>query len=193
TLEDKIICDLDKTTDFSQRSPKNCPNCGNPVKGHYCQGCAVLRQKFKEDLFASGVKHGIIQDSSEPSNDNSNVANAPREPFVVNQDPGKNSSQSPPQINHHCCYGCGDTLEGTPPAVQSFDPKSDLVHKSPNVFNPPPQLPFISCEFYENDARYGHYCTPQVPFDYPELCYDQDFNFPQEFQVFHDFQQQDWK
>ncbi|GJY94670.1 hypothetical protein Tco_0511031 [Tanacetum coccineum] len=29
-----------------------------------------------------------------------------------------------------------------------------------------------------NDARYGHYCTPQVPFIYPELCYNQDFNLP---------------
>nr|GEX54689.1 hypothetical protein [Tanacetum cinerariifolium] len=219
TLVDKIIFYLDKTTDFSQQSPQNCPKCGNPVKGHYRQGCAVLRQKFKEDLFASGVKHEIIQDFFELSNDNSNVANAPREPFVVNQDPGKNSSQSPPHINHHCCYECGDPLEGIfcrqctcklcgngahyeyncppkvpiipdpdpfnnqtikelPPTMQSFDPKSDLVHKSPNVFNPPPQLPFISCEFCGNDARYGHYCTPQVPLVYPEPCYNQDFNFP---------------
>nr|GEW71292.1 hypothetical protein [Tanacetum cinerariifolium] len=192
-LGDKIICDLDKTTYFSQESPQSCPKCGNPVKGHYCQGCVILRQKFKEDLFASGVKHGIIQDSSEPSNDNSNVVNAPREPFVVNQDPGKNSLQSPSQINHHCCYGCGDPLKGIcchqctcklcengahygyncppkvliipdpepfnnqtikelPPTMQSFDPKSDLVHKSPNVSNPPSQLPFISCEFCGNDA-----------------------------------------
>nr|GEY95386.1 reverse transcriptase domain-containing protein [Tanacetum cinerariifolium] len=137
------------------------------------QGCAALRKKFKEDLFTSAIKHGIILDSSEPSNDNSNVVNAPREPFVVNQDPDKISSQSPPQINHHCCYGCGDPLEGIfchqctcklcgngahygyncppkvqiipdpepfnnqtikelPPTVQSFDPKPDLVHKSPN-------------------------------------------------------------
>nr|GEV16450.1 hypothetical protein [Tanacetum cinerariifolium] len=204
-LRDKIICDLDKTPDFSQRSPQNCPKCGNPVKGHYCQGCAVIRQTFKEDLFASAIKHGIIQDSSEPSNDNSNVVNAPREPFVVNQDPGKNSSQSPPQINHHCCCECGDPSEGIfsrqctcklcgngahygyncppkvliildpepfnnqtikelPPTMQSFDPKPDLVHKSPNVFNPPPQLSFISCEFCRNEAQ---------------------------FQGFHDFQQQD--
>nr|GEV81987.1 hypothetical protein [Tanacetum cinerariifolium] len=207
TLGDKIICDLDKTTNFSQRSPQNCPKCGNPVKGHYCQGCAVLRQTFKGDLFASGVKHGIIQDFFEPSNDNSNVANAPREPFVVNQDPGKNSSQSPPRISNHRCYGCGDPLEvpiildpepfhnqtikELPPTMQSFDPKPDLVHKSPNVSNPPPKLPFISCEFCRNDARYGHYCTPQVSFVYPKQCYNQDFNFLQEFQVFHDFQQQD--
>ncbi|GJV52044.1 hypothetical protein Tco_1447785 [Tanacetum coccineum] len=44
-----------------------------------------------------------------------------------------------------------------------------------------------SCEFCGNDARYGHYSTPQVLFIYPEPCYNQDFNFPQDF---HDFQQQ---
>ncbi|GJY89851.1 hypothetical protein Tco_0505047 [Tanacetum coccineum] len=44
-----------------------------------------------------------------------------------------------------------------------------------------------SCKFCGNDARYGHYYTPQVPFIYSEPCYNQDFNFPQDF---HDFQQQ---
>nr|GEW37336.1 hypothetical protein [Tanacetum cinerariifolium] len=211
-LRDKIICDLDKTPDLSQRSPQNCPKCRHPVDGHYCQGCALLRKKFKGDLFTSGIEHGILQDSSEPSNDNTSVANAPRELFVVNQDPCKNSSQSPPQINHYCCYGCGDPLEGIfchqctcklcgngvhygyncpskvsiipnhepfnnqtikelPPTVQSFDPKYDLVHNSPNVFDPPSRLPFYSCEFCENDARYGHYCTPQVPIP---ACYNDD-------------------
>nr|GEU83641.1 hypothetical protein [Tanacetum cinerariifolium] len=209
-LGDKIICDLDKTPDLPQRSPQNCPKCGHPVDGHYCQGCALLRKKFKEDLFTYCIENGILQDSSEPSNDNTNVVNAPREPFVVNQDPGKNSSQSPPQINHHCCYGYGDPLEcifcrqctcelcgngahygyncppkvpvvpdlepfnnqtikELPPTVQIFDPKSDLIHDSSNVFDPPPQLPFISCEFCGNDARYRHYCTPQIP-----ACYDDD-------------------
>nr|GEV30689.1 hypothetical protein [Tanacetum cinerariifolium] len=206
----------------------NCPKCGHPVNGHYCQGCALLRKKFKEDLFTSCIEHGILQDSFEPSNDNINVVNAPREPFVRNQDPGKNSSQSPPQINHHCCYSCGDPLEGIfcrqctcelcgndahygyncpstvsiipnpehfnnktikelPPIVPSFDPKSNLVYDYPNVFDPPPQLPFISCEFCGNDARYGHYCTPQVLFIYLEPCYNQDFDFPKDF---YDFQQQ---
>nr|GFB86033.1 hypothetical protein [Tanacetum cinerariifolium] len=163
-------------------------------------------------------------------------------PFVLNQDPGKNSSQSPPQINHHCCYGCGDSLENIffrqctcelcgkgahygynclpkvliipdpepfnnqtidkiLQTLPSFDPtcyskdgklftydsKSNLVHDSPNIFNPPPQHPLYSCEFCGNDARYGDYCTPQVLFVYPKPCYNQDFNFPQSF---HDFQQQ---
>nr|GEU31906.1 hypothetical protein [Tanacetum cinerariifolium] len=202
------------------------PTCSSDTNWFCNSGCAFLRKKFKEDLFTSGIEHGIYQDPFEPSNDNPNVVNAPREPFVVNQDPGKTSSQSPPQTKHHCCYGYGDPLEGIfchqctcelcgngarygyncpskvpiipnpkpfnnqtikelTPTVQSFDPKSDLDHKSPNVFNPPPQLPFISCEFYGNDARYGHYCTPQVPFVYPEPCYNQDLNFPQEFQDYY--------
>ncbi|GJT95988.1 hypothetical protein Tco_1091506 [Tanacetum coccineum] len=41
-----------------------------------------------------------------------------------------------------------------------------------------------SCEFCGNDA---HYCTHQVPFIYPEPCYNQDFNFQQDS---HEFQQQ---
>nr|GEZ08673.1 hypothetical protein [Tanacetum cinerariifolium] len=169
-LEDKIICDLDKTPDFSQRFPQNCPKCGHPV-----------------------------DDSFEPSNDNPNVANAPRELFVVNQDPEC-------IFCHQCtCKLCGNgahygynyppkvsiilylenfnnqTIKELSPTVQSFDPKSDLVHDSPNVFDLPPPLPFILCEFYENDARYGHYSTPQVSFVYPKPCYNQDFNFSQDF------------
>nr|GEV67765.1 hypothetical protein [Tanacetum cinerariifolium] len=241
-LGDKIICDLDKTPDLSQQSPQNCPKCGNPVDGHYCQGCSLLRKKFKEDLFTSCIENEILQDSSKPPNDNTNVDNTLQEQFIINQDPGKNSSQSPPQINHHCCYGCGDPLEDIfchqcscelcgngahygyncppkvliipnskpfnnqtikehPPTVPSFDTTcysedrnpltndstSNLVHDSPNIFDPPSQFLFYSCQFCGNDTRYGHYCTPQVPFIYPEPCYNQDFNFPLDF---HDFQQQ---
>nr|GEU94352.1 hypothetical protein [Tanacetum cinerariifolium] len=114
SLRDKIICNLNKTHDLSQRLPQNCAKCGNPVDGHYCQGCALLRKKFKEDLFTYCIENGIFQDfqdTSEPSNDNTNVVNALQEPFIVKQDPSENSSQRPPQINHHCCYGCGDLLE----------------------------------------------------------------------------------
>nr|GEV05389.1 hypothetical protein [Tanacetum cinerariifolium] len=53
------------------------------------------------------------------------------------------------------------TIKELQPTVQSFDPKSDLVYNSPNVFDPPPQLPFYSYEFCRNDARYSHYYTPQ--------------------------------
>ncbi|GKF24395.1 hypothetical protein Tco_0076717 [Tanacetum coccineum] len=241
-LVDKIICDL---PDSSQRPPPSCARCGTPVDGSYCRGCALLRKKFKEDLFTYCVENGIfqdLQDTSESSDDNTNVVNAPQEPFVVKQGPGVNSSQIPPQINHNCCFECGDSLDGifcqrctckscgkgahygyncppqipivskpepcnnqtvnefpkTLPSVQptsctgdensfTYDSKPKFVDNSPNVFNPPPQPPMYSCEFCGNDARYGHYCTPQVPFIYPEPGYNQDFNFPQNF---HGFPQQ---
>nr|GEX52587.1 hypothetical protein [Tanacetum cinerariifolium] len=41
---------------------RNCPKCGNPVDDHYCQGCALLRTKFKEDLFTYCIENGILQD-----------------------------------------------------------------------------------------------------------------------------------
>ncbi|GJS83127.1 hypothetical protein Tco_0749668 [Tanacetum coccineum] len=43
---------------------------------------------------------------------NSNVVNAPREPFVVKQDPSVNSSQKSPLIDQKCCCECGDSLDG---------------------------------------------------------------------------------
>nr|GEU54160.1 hypothetical protein [Tanacetum cinerariifolium] len=102
------------------KPPENyarCTRCGHPVDGPYCQGCALLRQELKANL----VTHSLdFQNTSEPSNDNTNVYNAPREPFVVKQDHNslndslslsENSSQSPPHINH-CCYECGDPLDG---------------------------------------------------------------------------------
>nr|GFA96213.1 hypothetical protein [Tanacetum cinerariifolium] len=148
----------------------------------------------------------------------------------------KTSSQSPPNINH-CCYECGDPLDGIfckrctckscgkdahigyncPSKVSvisnpepcnnqtidellqtltifhltfhseaespfTLDSTPTYVDESPNVFNPPPQPSMYPCEFCENDAYYGHYCAPQALFIYPEQCYNQDFNFPQDFQ-----------
>nr|GEW72899.1 hypothetical protein [Tanacetum cinerariifolium] len=107
-LRDKIICDLDKTPDLSQRPSRNCPKYGNPV-----------------------------DDSFDPSNDNTNVVNALQEPFVVNQDPGKNSSQIPPQINHHCCYRCGDSVEDI------------FCHQ-------------CTYELCGKGAHYGYNCSPKV-------------------------------
>nr|GEV79606.1 MAK10-like protein [Tanacetum cinerariifolium] len=141
SLRDRIICDLNKTPDLFQEPSQNCPKCGNPVDGQYCQGCALLRKKFKEDMFTYCIENEIFQDfqdTSEPSNDNTNVVNAPQEPFVVKQDPGKNSSQSPPYINYHCCYGCGDPLEDI------------FCHQ-------------CTCELCRKGAHYGYNCPPKVP------------------------------
>nr|GEV75775.1 putative reverse transcriptase domain-containing protein [Tanacetum cinerariifolium] len=169
SLMDKIICDLNKTSDLSQRPPQNCPKCENLVDSHYCQGCALLRKKFKEDLFTYCIENGILQDSFEPSNDNNNVVNALQEPFVVKQDPGahygyKFPSKVPIIPNLEPCNN--QTIDDLPQTVPSFDPTSysgdgnsftydstsNLVHDSPNVFNPPLQPPLYSCKFCENDA-----------------------------------------
>nr|GEY12341.1 hypothetical protein [Tanacetum cinerariifolium] len=140
SLIDKIICDLNKTPDLYQEPPQNYPKCGNPVDDHYCQGCALLRKKFKEDLFTYCIENRIFQDfqdTSEPSNNNTNIVNALQEPFVVKQDPGKSSSQSPPHIIHHCFYGCGDSLEDI------------FCHQ-------------CTCESCGKGAHYGYNCSPKV-------------------------------
>nr|GEY31431.1 hypothetical protein [Tanacetum cinerariifolium] len=220
SLVDKIICDLNKAPDsphlhtFSSNQ-LHCFHCKDVLgDGEFCQRCTCTR-------CGSGLNKGLCLICKHNQNS-------------LNDSPSfsKNSSQSPPHINHHCCYECGDPLEGIfcrqctcklcgnaahygynfppkvpillnpkpfnnqtikelPPTVPSFDSKSDLVRDYPNVFDPPLQLPLISCEFCGNDAYYGHYCTPQVSFVYPVPCYNQDFNFSPEFQEFHDFQQQD--
>ncbi|GJW29949.1 hypothetical protein Tco_0046824 [Tanacetum coccineum] len=114
-LIDKFVRDPNKMSDSSQRPPQDCMKCGNPVEGPSCQGCALWRKKLKEVWFTICHENGIYQDllnTFESSDDNTNVVNAPQEPFVVKQDLGENSSQSPPQINHNCCYECGDSLDG---------------------------------------------------------------------------------
>nr|GEX48896.1 hypothetical protein [Tanacetum cinerariifolium] len=105
----------------------NCPKCGNPVDGHYCQGCSLLRKKFKEDLFTYCIENGILQDSSEASNDNTIVFNALQEPFVV---------QTRPRRGAHYGYNCppkvpvvpdpepfnNQTVVELPQTLPSFDP-----------------------------------------------------------------------
>nr|GEX09161.1 hypothetical protein [Tanacetum cinerariifolium] len=136
--------------------------------GEFCQRCTCMR-------CGSGLSKGlclICKNNQNSLNDSLSIS--------------ENSSQSPPHINHHCCYECGDPLDGifckrcTYKSPFTCDSTPNYVDESPNIFNPPPQPPVYSCEFYENNARYGHYCTPQVPFIYPEPCYNQDFNFPQD-------------
>ncbi|GKE35679.1 hypothetical protein Tco_1455001, partial [Tanacetum coccineum] len=108
SLKDKILV---PEPDSSPR----CARCGTSVDGPSCSGCAFLRKEIEEDLLAYCVENGIFkefEDTSESSDDNTNVVNALQEPCVANQDPGVKSSQDPPQIDHNCCYECGDSLDG---------------------------------------------------------------------------------
>nr|GFB70250.1 hypothetical protein [Tanacetum cinerariifolium] len=78
---------------------------------------------------------------------------------------------------------CYSKKENSVPCIS----KPNVVDESSNIFNPPPQPPIYSCEICGSNAQYGHYCTPQAPFNNPEQGYSQDLNFPQNV---HDFQQQ---
>ncbi|GJS23589.1 hypothetical protein Tco_0452221 [Tanacetum coccineum] len=139
-LIDKFVRDPNKTPDLSP----SCPKCGTPIDGQYCQGCALLRKKIQEDLYAFCDENGIfqdLQDISKSSKDNANVVNAPREPFLW-----ENFDLT--------CYSEGKNS-------LTCVSKPDFVDDSPNVFNPPPLPPTDSYEFYGNDAYYVQ--PPQSP------------------------------
>ncbi|GJX29758.1 hypothetical protein Tco_0237837 [Tanacetum coccineum] len=137
---DKFVIDSNKTPDLSQQPP-NCPKCGNPVEGLYCRQCALIRKKLEE------VSQDF-QDTSESSNDNPDIVDAPQEPFVFNQDPGENSLPSPPQIDH-CCHECGDSLDG--------------------IF-----CRRCTCKSCGKGAHYGYNCPPKAPIiSNPEPCKNQ--------------------
>ncbi|GJT28244.1 hypothetical protein Tco_0908519 [Tanacetum coccineum] len=200
SLEDKILVPIPDLSQRPLKIKKNCLDCRDPVHGLYCRQCALIR-KTLEEVFQD------FQDTSESSDDDTNFVN--QEPFVVKQGPdscGKGAHigfncptkvsiiSKPEPCNNQTVNEFPQTLPSVHPTSCSrdensftYDSKPNFVDDSPNVFNPPPQPPMYSCKFCGNDARYGHYCTPQVLFIYPEPCYNQDFNFPQDF---HDFQQQ---
>ncbi|GKD65241.1 hypothetical protein Tco_1307349 [Tanacetum coccineum] len=146
SLEDKILVPV---PDSSQRPlifENFYLNYGDPVHGLYFRQCALIR-KTLEEIFQD------FQDTSESSDDDTNFVNENQEPFVVDQDPGKNSSQSPPLIDHHCCYECGDSL------------KDIFCHR-------------CTCEFCGNGAHIGYNCPPMKVsiISKPEPCNNQTVN-----------------
>ncbi|GKE33271.1 hypothetical protein Tco_1452593 [Tanacetum coccineum] len=135
-LEDKILV---------PKPPQNCATCGDPVDGLYCRSCAFVRKCLNEGWYTIHDENEILN-TSESSNHNTNIVSAPQEPIVFNQDPGKKSSQSPPQINHNCCYECGDSLDG--------------------IF-----CQRCTCKSCGNGAHIGYNCPPKAPIiSNPELC-----------------------
>nr|GEU57716.1 transposase, MuDR, MULE transposase domain protein [Tanacetum cinerariifolium] len=81
---------------------------------------------------------------------------------MIQQGPGENSSQSPPHIDHHCCYGCSESLD------------SIFCHQ-------------YTCESCGNGAHYGYNCPPKVPIiSNSEPCHNQNVDeFPQTLPSFH--------
>nr|GEZ26870.1 hypothetical protein [Tanacetum cinerariifolium] len=83
------------------------------------------------------------------------------DPLALLLDPGENSSQSPPQIGHHC-YGCGNSLDG--------------------IF-----CRRCTCESCGNGAHIGYNFPPKVLIiSNPEPCHNQNIDeFPQTLLCFH--------
>ncbi|GJX47657.1 hypothetical protein Tco_0272847, partial [Tanacetum coccineum] len=127
-LKDKILV---------PKPPQNCATCGDPVDGLHCRSCAFVRKCLNEGWYTIPDENEILN-TFESSNDNTNIDSAPQEPFVFNQDPGENSSQSPLQINHNCCFECGDSL-------------TDIFGQR------------FTCKSYGNGAHIGYNCPPKVP------------------------------
>nr|GEU33017.1 hypothetical protein [Tanacetum cinerariifolium] len=162
---DKFVRNSNKTPDSSQRPPYDRPRCGSPVDGLYCHDCALLQKKLKEVLFIICDEHKSSKDvlnTSKSSNGDSNVVSMPQEPVVFNQDPGENSSQSPPLIEHHCCYGCGNSLD--------------------SIF-----CQRCTCKSCGKGAHYGYNCPPKVLIiSNPEPYHDQNVEeFPHTLPSFH--------
>ncbi|GJU09464.1 hypothetical protein Tco_1131860 [Tanacetum coccineum] len=153
SLEDKILV---------PKPLQNCATCGNPVDGLYCRHCVFVRKCLNEGWYTIHDENEILN-TSKSSKNNTNVVSAPQEPFVFNQDPGENSSQSPLQINHNCCYKCGDLLDDE--NSFTYDSKPNSFNDSPNILTHPPQLQFETYlyEICGNNAHYGYDCPPQFP------------------------------
>nr|GEW07171.1 hypothetical protein [Tanacetum cinerariifolium] len=85
----------------------------------------------------------------------------PQEPIVFNQVPGENSSQSTPQIDHHCCYGCGDSLDGINEA--DCDPEEEIRLIEKLLYDnssPRPPKEFI---FENSDAAIESFSPSPIP------------------------------
>ncbi|GJW11617.1 hypothetical protein Tco_1577444 [Tanacetum coccineum] len=161
SLNDKIL------VSESNSSPC-CARCGTPVDGPSCRGCAFLRKKFDEDLLAYCVENGIFkdfQDTSESSDDNTNVVNALREPCVVNQDPSVKSSQDPPQIDYNCAhygYNCPPKV----PIISNPEQCNQTINELPQI------LPIVhpTCN-YEAENSFAYDLNPNSFDNSPNFSY----------------------
>nr|GEW10147.1 hypothetical protein [Tanacetum cinerariifolium] len=147
---DKIICDLNKAPDsphlhtFSSNQ-RHCFHCKDVLRdGEFCQRCTCMRCE-------SGLSKGpcLICENNQNSLNNT--------PSI-----SKNSSQSPPHINHNCCYECGDPLDG-------------IFYK------------LCTGKSCGKGAHIGYNCPPKVlVISNPEPCKSQTIDeLPQTLQSFH--------
>nr|GEX30125.1 hypothetical protein [Tanacetum cinerariifolium] len=198
---DKIICDLNKAPDSPHLhtfSPNqfHCFHCKDVLGDvEVCQRCTCISANssqnpphIDERCYECGdALDGIFcqQCTSKSCGKGAHTGfNCPPKVLIIsNPEPcNQTMNNEPPQTSPSFDPTCHFEKETSLPCVS----KPNFVDESPNVFNHPPQPPIYSCEFYGANAQQGHFCTPQVPFIYPEPGYSQDFNFPlDQFGDFH--------
>ncbi|GJR72254.1 hypothetical protein Tco_0084619 [Tanacetum coccineum] len=130
---------------------RHCFDCKDVLgDGEFCQRCTCMR-------CGSGLSKGLCLICASRYGNNPN-------PNSLNDSPNisENVSQRSPHIDHHCCYGCGDSLDG--------------------IF-----CQRCTCESCGNGAHYGYNCPPKVPtISNPEPCHNQNVDeFPQTLPSFH--------
>nr|GEY87507.1 hypothetical protein [Tanacetum cinerariifolium] len=187
---DKFVHDPNKTLASSQRPPHDCPKCGNPVNGLYCQHCALLWKKLKEDPDENssqsipqidhqccygcgdsldGIFCQLCTCKSFGKGAHYGYNCPPKVSIIFNPKPYHNQNveefpQTLPSSHLTCYFGDENSF--------AYDSTPNFVNDSPNVFNPPPQPPTYSYEFCGNDAHYRHDCPPQVLFIYQVVNLD---------------------
>nr|GFB08231.1 hypothetical protein [Tanacetum cinerariifolium] len=186
TVEDKILVPK------PPKNYARCTRCGYLVDGPNCQGCALLRQELEENLDNGSFVDKIIfraPDSpdqfycfhckdvlrygeackrctctkcgSGPGKGLCYICGHNQNSLNDSPSISETSSQSPPNINH-CCYECGDPLDG-------------IFCKQ------------CTCKSCGKDAHIGYNCPSKVPvISYPEPCNNQTINeLPQTLPIFH--------
>nr|GEZ85662.1 hypothetical protein [Tanacetum cinerariifolium] len=128
-----------------------CCECGNALNGIFCQQC-------------------ICKSCGKGAHIGYNCP--PKVPIISNPKPcNQTITNEPPQTLPSFDPPCYFEKEKIVPCVS----KPNFGDESSNIFNPPPQLPICSCEFWGSNAQCGYYCTPQVPFICPEPAWDRVF------------------
>nr|GEZ79358.1 hypothetical protein [Tanacetum cinerariifolium] len=110
-----------------------CCECGNALDGIYCQQCICKSCGNGAHIGYNCPPKVLIISKPEPCNQTMN-----------NELP-----QTLPSFDS-TCYS---DKENSVPCVS----KPNFVDESSNIFNPPPQPPIYSCEFYRSNAQYDHY------------------------------------
>ncbi|GJS98014.1 hypothetical protein Tco_0819184 [Tanacetum coccineum] len=139
SLENKILVP-------EPESSPCCAKCETPVDGPYCRGCDLLQKNFEEHLLTYCVENENFQDfqdTSESSNDNTNGINAPRDPFVVNQDLGVNEVQKKEQAYEEEKYHAARRRMLSIPFVDEDDyiPLGDIIARYSTSKTITPDLP----------------------------------------------------